>query len=77
MPVTGIIGDDGEAARGPRLHEAVDQGVNELNRRAGAAEAADHDRGVVADGGHRLGGCGDRLVHRCLWCTLRRSFPMA
>ena len=77
MAVSGVVVDHREVARRAGLHEAVDEGVDQLDGRAGAAEAPDHHRGIVADIGHRLRGCGDRLVHvRSLLRPGRRALPI-
>src|SRR5690606_28196754 len=57
-PVAGIVVDDRKV-----LGSAINQRVNELNRRARAAEATDHDGCAVIDGGNGSGRAFYRLVH--------------
>jgi hypothetical protein len=57
VAVAGVVVDDGEPARALR-----DQGVDEGYRHARATEAADHDRGPVADVGERRFGAGKEFI---------------
>ena len=76
--VAGIVVDDGEVLRAARRLEAVDQRVDQLDRRAGAAEAADHHGHAILDARHRRGEIGDCLVHAMLSrMSARRSLSRA
>jgi hypothetical protein len=52
--VSGVVIQDGEALWTAGRKEAVDERVDQLDRRAGAAESADHDHGPVGNVGDRL-----------------------
>src|SRR5690606_27879265 len=56
--IAGIVVDDGEV-----LGSLVDQGVDQFDRRARTAKAADHDARAVADVGDSLRRAADCLVH--------------
>lgn len=52
--VSGVVVHDGDALWRVGRKEAVDERVDQLDRRAGAAESADHDHGPVGNVGDRL-----------------------
>ena len=58
MAVAGIVVDDRQV-----LRARIDQGVDQFDRCAGTAEAADHDGRAVTDTGDRFARGGDCLVH--------------